>query len=227
MTTLPHLNPNAKYDPVKDFVPVAPFVQTFQILAVRSELPIRNLGELVAYAKANPGKLNFGASTPASIDHLTAELLMQRAGFKMTVIPYKGEPQATLDILAGRTQLQMIAYVNLRAHVEAGKLRAIAATSMTRSPGMPDVPTIAEQGYPGLGVTIWLGLFAVAGTPPEVVSLINRSIQDAQADPAVQKRVTDAGQSVLSLSPEAYRDLVRQDFERWGKVIREAGITAQ
>jgi tripartite-type tricarboxylate transporter receptor subunit TctC len=220
MTTLPYLNPNATYDPAKDFVPVAPFVQTFQTLAVASELPIRNLADFVAYARANPGKLNFGVSTPASIDHLSVELLMQRAGFQMTVIPYKGEPQAVLDLLAGRTQAQMMGYSVLQPNILSGKLRPIAGTSLTRNPSLPDVPTMAEQGYSGLGVTIWLGLFAVAGVPADSVSLINRSVNEAQADPDILARLKELGVSPLSLSPEAFRDLVRQDSERWGKVIR-------
>jgi tripartite-type tricarboxylate transporter receptor subunit TctC len=200
---------------------------SFQTLVVAPGLPVHNLPELIAYARANPNKINFGVAGPGSIDHLSAELLMPRAGFQMTIIPYHGEPQALVDLLADRTQAQMAGYSAVAPHLRSGELRSIAISSLTRSPFLPDVPTMAEQGYPGLGVTIWLGLFAVAGVPPEAVSLINSSVREAQTNPETLAQLRELGVSPLSLSPEAFRDLVRQDSERWGRVIREAGIKVQ
>ncbi|MDB5810858.1 MAG: extra-cytoplasmic solute receptor family protein [Betaproteobacteria bacterium] len=224
MSINPALHPNLSYDPFRDFAPVGMLVINPQILVAHPAVPANTVRELVAYAKAKPGQLNFGSSGSGTATHLGLELFKSATGIDAVHVPYKGGAPALTDLIAGQVQLIFISIPSVMPQVKAGRVKAIAVSSAKRSLSAPDVPTVAESGYPGFEYSNWNALFAPARTPPAVVSKINAEIVKILNDPAIAQGLSSQGADPAPGSPESLAAYMRVDHERWKKVIRSAGI---
>ena len=220
----PHLV-KAPFDVFKDFIPVGQVATTPFLLVVSTQIPVRTVQELIDYAKANPGKLNYGSSGNGSPQHLGGELLKRAGGIDMTHIPYKGAALSITDLIGGRLQVFVGAAGSLLPHIKDGKIRLIASAGNKRLARFPDVPTIAET-LPGVEVDAWLGLFLPTGSPKELVAKINADVAEVLNIPETRTGLSNQGIEVAVESPEALGTLMRNDFNRWGRVIREANIKA-
>ena len=225
-TINPYLTKQA-FDPVADLAPVTLLARIQFLLVVHPSVPARSVQELVAYAKAKSGELNFGSSGTGSPQHLGGELLQQLAGFKMNHVPYKGAAPAVADLLAGRIQVWIGAANSLLPHVRAGKLRLLGTTASQRFGAIADTPTVAEAGVPGYSLYPWLGLFVPGKTPPEIVARINSEVSRILALPDVRERLVPQGMDLATGSPDELAGIIRDDYARWGKVIRQGGITIE
>jgi len=212
------------FDPHKDLAPVTLLARIQFLLVVHPSVPAHSVRELVAYAKAHPGELNFGSSGTGSPQHLGGLLLQQLAGIKMNHVPYKGAAPAVADLLAGRIQVWIGAANSLLPHIRAGKLRALATAASQRFVSLPELPTIAEAGLPGYSLYPWLGLFVPAKTPPEIVAAINRETRRILALEETRARLVPQGMDLATGSPEELGKLIQDEYAYWGKVIREAGL---
>ena len=212
------------YDPVADFAPVALAKTSPLVMFLHPSVPATNLREFIAYAKANPGKLNYGSSGPGSSPHLATELLMSMAGIQMTHIPYKGIAPAITAQLANEVQVSLTPIAVGMSHARAGKLRALAQAGMKRSAAIPDVPTIDESGLPGFEVIGWWGMLAPSKTPRPVVVLLNREVRAALESPDVKKSLLDQGMDPAGGSPEEFGALIRADMDKWGDVGKRLGV---
>ena len=212
------------FDPQKDLVPIGSVGQLPLLMLVNAEFPARSVAELVAWAKANPGKLNYSGAGYGSSGHLAAELLRSRAGIDIVHINYKGGGQAVTDLLGGQIQMLMTGLTTVEGHIKAGKLRPLAFTSAKRMPGAPDIPTFAESGYPGLVSHSWYGILGPVGTPPEVVRRVNAEINKLLQLPEVKERLAALGVETLGGTPEQFAQLIREDTVKWAKVVADAGI---
>jgi len=208
------------------FVPVALASQQDIMLAANPRLPATNLQELIAYAKANPGKLNFGSSGAGSAPHLAAELFSSMAGIKMVHIPYKGSGESQRATLAGDVDLTFFAFSTALRHVKAGKLRGIAVGGAKRNPQAPEIPSIAEV-LPGYSAASWTALVAPPNTPAPIVGKLNAAVRAIVKMPDVQKRLHDAGDQSYDMTPEEAAAFMQEERGRWGKLIRTLGITAK
>jgi len=227
MTINPALRPNLSYDPFRDFSPVAMLVVNPQILVIHPAVPAKTLKELVALAKARPGQLNFASAGTGTATHLGLELLKLTAGIDVVHVPYKGGAPAVADLIAGQVQALFVSIPSVLPHVRAGKLRAIAVSTAKRSASAPEVPTVAESGYPDFEYSNWNALFAPAKTSPQMIRKMNAEIVRIISDPEMSRRLTVLGADPAPGSPEALARYMRTDHERWKKVIRTAGIKAQ
>ncbi len=212
------------FDPLKDLAPVTLLARIQFLLVVHSSVPARSVQELVAYAKAHPGELNFGSSGTGSPQHLGGLLLQQLAGISMNHVPYKGAAPAVADLLAGRIQVWIGAANSLLPHIRAGKLHALATAASQRFVSLPGLPTVAEAGVPGYSLYPWLGLFVPANTPPEVVATINRETRRILALEETRARLVPQGMDLATGSPQELGKLIQDEHAYWGKVIREAGL---
>ena len=212
------------YDPTTDFAPVALATTSPLVMFLHPSVPATNLREFIAYAKANPGKLNYGSSGPGSSPHLATELLMSMAGIQMTHIPYKGIAPAITAQLANEVQMSLTPIAVGMPHVKAGRLRALASGGLKRSSAIPDVPTIDESGLPGFEVIGWWGMLAPAKTPRAVVLLLNREVRAALDVPEVKKSLVDQGMDPAGGSPEEFGSLIRADMDKWGDVGKRLGV---
>jgi len=212
------------YDPTTDFAPVALATTSPLVMFLHPSVPATNLREFIAYAKANPGKLNYGSSGPGSSPHLATELLMSMAGIQMTHIPYKGIAPAITAQLANEVQMSLTPIAVGMPHARAGKLRALAAAGLKRSTAIPDVPTVDESGLPGFEVIGWWGMLAPAKTPRPVVLLLNREVRAALDVPEVKKSLVDQGMDPAGGSPEEFGALIRADMDKWGDVGKRLGV---
>jgi tripartite-type tricarboxylate transporter receptor subunit TctC len=194
------------------------------VMFLHPSVPATNLREFIAYAKANPGKLNYGSSGPGSSPHLATELLMSMAGIQMTHIPYKGIAPAITAQLANEVQMSLTPIAVGMPHARAGKLRALAQAGLKRSVAIPDVPTIDESGLPGFEVIGWWGMLAPAKTPRPVVLLLNREVRAALDAPEVKKSLVDQGMDPAGGSPEEFGALIRADMDKWGDVGKRLGV---
>ena len=176
----------------------------------------------MAYAKANPGKLNYASTGIGTSSHLSSYMLASRAGFEATHIPYKGA-EALKDLLTGRVQFMFATIPSVIAHIKAGNLTAVAVSSVRRSRSMPDVPTVAEKGFPGFEAGSWFGFFAPKGTPREVVDTLNKAVNEIIAEKAVESRMIDEGADPAAGTPEKFGAFVKSENEKWAKVVRESG----
>jgi tripartite-type tricarboxylate transporter receptor subunit TctC len=208
------------------FVPVALVSQQDIMLAANPKLPAKNLQELIAYAKANPGKLNFGSSGAGSAPHLAAELFSSMAGIKMVHVPYKGSGESQRATLAGDVDLTFFAFSTALRHAKAGKLRALGVGGTQRNPQAPDVPSISEV-LPGYSAASWTALVAPPETPKPVVQKLNSAVREIVKMPDVQKRLHDQGDQSYDLTPEQAEAFMREERGRWGKLVKEVGITVQ
>ncbi len=219
----PHLYKNAGFDPVKDFAAVAFISSTPQVLAVHPSVPVHNVKELVTYAKANPGKLNYGAviGTPP---HLNGEMFKHLTGADIVFVPYKGANQTTTDVLTGQMNMTFEGTTGIMPHVKSGQLRALAVTSRERLAEIPDVPTMNESGYPGMPPDAWQAIVAPAGTLPDVVARLNAVVNEGLANSDVKKRIVDLGGMPRPESTQAFAAFIKDQVQRWGEVIRITGV---
>jgi tripartite-type tricarboxylate transporter receptor subunit TctC len=213
------------FDAQKDFSPVALFAGVPNILVVNPNVPARNVRELVSYAKANPGKLNMGSAGNGTTNHLSGELFKSMAGIEIVHVPYKGSGPAMADLLANQVQLMFDNLPGSLPHVKAGRLRALAVTSATRSPALPDVPTMAEAGISGYEADVWFGVVAPRGLPPAVASRLSQEITRIAQDKAMRDKLVHAGASPLTSTPEQFSMLIRHDTDKWAKLVRESGAS--
>ena len=222
----PHLFKKAGWDPIKDFTPVAMLTRAPQVVAARGNLPVNNLRELVAYAKANPEKLNYASSGNGSIQHIAGELFKQMTGASITHVPYKGAGPAVQDLLGGQVDLFFTTPASVVSHIKADKLKGLAVTSSTRLTSLPQVPTTRESDLKDFTLDSWFALYAPAGTPNEVVQQLNTEIVKILAMPEVKKKAEDAGTLIDHMGPAQLGDYTRKELAYWGRVIQEAKITA-
>ncbi len=214
------------YDVQKDFLPVSMVCTGPNILVVNSAMPVKSVQELVAAAKKDAGKLNFGTSGPGSMSHLIGEMFKRSAQISIEGIQYKGGVLAVQDLLAGQVQMIFSDALPVMQHIRAGKLRPIGITSKDRSPLSPDIPTMAEQGFPDLVAVNWWGVLVPAGTPRPIVDKLNADLVKVLADPDLKKKYADLGVEPVSSTPEFFGDFIRTESARYAKVIKDAGITA-
>ena len=212
------------YDVQKDLAPVIITSSQPNVLAVTSQLPVKTVQELVAYAKANPGKLNFASVGNGSSSHLNAELLKSLAGIDIVHIPFNGSPPAVTATIQNETQMIFAVMQPLQPQIQAGKLRALAVTSARRFPLLPDLPTIAESGYPGFDALAWNGVLVPAGTPKAIVQRLNTEIGAVLKDPDVVQKMNASGFALVGGTPEEFGALIKGESDKWAPVIRKAGV---
>ena len=223
LTVNPHLG-KTPFDPFKDFTPVTQHARVLFLLTVHPSVPARSVQELVALAKAKPGELNYGSSGNGSPQHLGTTMLQYYAGIQMHHIPYKGAAPAINDLLPGRIQVWIGAANSLLPHIRDNRVRLLAAASSKRSPLLPDTPTIAELGYPGYALDIWLGVTMPAQAPAPVVAKVSTDIAKVLNASDIKSKLGVQGVDVVTTSPQALAQLIREDYARWGKIIRATGI---
>jgi tripartite-type tricarboxylate transporter receptor subunit TctC len=223
-TTVETLNPNKPYRLMRDFVPVAPLVNSELVLVVPARSPVNSLKELIALAKANPGKLNYGSSGPGSNYHMAGELIKNLAGLDMVHVPYKGSTGARTDILSGQIDLMFDSVPTAAPTIESGHLKALGTSGKVRSAVLPDVPTIAEAGIPGYDATIWIGVMAPAGTPRPIVELLNREINKILSRPDIKAAWQRQGANPMIMTPEEFGAYIDSEIVRWGALIQANGI---
>lgn len=209
-----------------DFVPVANVLSAPQIVVVRGDLPANTMQELVAYAKANPMKLNYASSGNGSLQHVTGVQLEQAAGIQMVHVPYKGTGPALQDLLGGQVDLTFGTAPPFMAHIQAGKLKVLAVTGKERLPSLPKVPTTAETDFAGVNATSWFALFAPAKTPKDIVRKLETDVRNMLSDAAFQKKALDQGATADFMDSKALGDMVKRDYAMWAKVVKEANIKA-
>ncbi len=227
LTVSPILFANLPFDTARDFTPVTNLAQVPNVLVVHPSVPVKTFKELVAYAKANPDKLNFASPGAGSGAHLAGELLKLEAEVKMVHIPYKGLAPAVTDLLGGQVQMMFAGISTVLQHVKSGKLVALAIASPKRSPQLADVPTVAESGIPGFEVTSWYGIVARAGTPSAIVNKIQADMAEALATEDVRAKLAGLGLEPVGNTPEAFEAMIKSEGRKWGEIVRRAGIKAQ
>ncbi len=213
------------YDGLRDFAPVTLINTNPLVLMVNPALPAQNVKELIALAKAQPGKLNFAGA--GGLTQFSGEIFKYMAGVDIVYVPYKGGAPATAAAVAGDAQITFANYSDALPQIKGGKLRALGITSARRFPQSPEVPTIAEAGIPGYAVDSWNGLFAPAGTPPEIVNRVAAAVQQGFRDPALRKRMEDMGATPVGDTPEQFRALVAAEQQKWGNFVRSTGIKVE
>lgn len=221
----PHLFKKAGWDPIKDFVPVAMMTRAPQVVVTRMGLPFNTLQDLIAYAKANPGKLNYASSGNGSIQHIAGEMLQQQTGVSLTHVPYKGAGPVVTDLLGGNVDVFITTPASVVSHIKAGKLKALAVTSDSRLASLPDVQTVAEAGVPQFKLDSWFALYAPAGTPADVVQTLNQAVNKALMLPDVKKRSEESGTTTEVMTPAQLGSFTKKELDFWGQVIKKANIT--
>ena len=220
----PAAYPKLPYDVFKDLAPIALLAQSPFILTVNPNVPANTFEELLRYGKANPGKLNFGHGGNGTMSHLTYELLKARTGLDAAAVSYKGSNPAMLDALTGQVDFIVDTPAAIGQHVRAGKLRPLAATTARRAVAMPDVPTLAESGVPGIDVSVWFGLMAPAGTPPALVQKINADALKAFAASGIAAKLVVIGMEPFTSSPAEFAEVLKNDVAKWGQLVKAASI---
>jgi len=220
----PALFEKLSWDP-KDFTPVALLTVSTNVIAVHPSVPVNNLKEFIAYAKANPGKLNYASQGNGSVSHIGTEIFKQTTGVDMVHVPYKGSGPAIQDVLAGQVQVFISTPPSLMQHVQSGKLKGLAVTGKSRHPGMPNVPTTAEAGLPSFQLESWVALYAPAGTPAPVITKLTDSVKQSLALPEIKDRSDTAGVELRYLTPAQTDALVKKEIPFWAKAIKAANIT--
>ena len=222
----PHLTKVAQWSQ-SDFQPVANVISAPQIIVVRDGLPVKTLPELIAYAKANPGTLNYASSGNGSLQHVTGAMLEQQGGIKMVHVPYKGTGPALQDLLGGQVDLTFGTAPPFMPHIASGKLRVLAVTGKQRLPSLPDVPTTAEAGYPKVDATSWFAVFAPAGVPKAVVDKLTADIRTVVQNPTFQQKAQEQGATADYQTPAQLGDKVRADLANWATVVKTSKIEAE
>lgn len=222
----PHLAKAPQWEQ-KDFQPIANVISAPQIIVVRENLPVKTLAELIAYAKANPGKLNYASSGNGSLQHVTGAMLEQQGGIKMVHVPYKGTGPALQDLLGGQVDLTFGTAPPFMPHIASGKLRVLAVTGKERLVSLPDAPTTAEAGYPGVNATSWFALFAPAAVPKPVIDRLAADLKKVVQDPAFRKKAEEQGAAAEYLGPQQLGERVKADYANWAGVIKNSRIEAE
>ncbi len=222
----PHLYKKVAYDAIRDFTPVLQFVSVPLMMASGPSLPAKSVKELIDYAKANPGKLNYGSAGSGSSSHLAVELFKSMAGIRMEHIPYKGTGPLITDMFGGQIGVTIASAVPLAPHVRSGKLRGLAVTGPKRSAAFPELPAIAET-VKGYEVVNWFGIFAPSGTPGEIVRRINTELNAALKNPELVKRLNSQGADVVGGSADEFARVVKADFAKWAKVVKDSGAKVE
>jgi tripartite-type tricarboxylate transporter receptor subunit TctC len=215
---------NLPYDPLKDFAPVTMTTAYPYIMVVSPALGVKILQEFVALAKTKPDQLNYGTTGVGAANHLVTELFDRKAGIRMTHIPYRGTALAVTDLIAGQVQVVFADPISALPHIKAGTLLALAVTSKERSPVAPDVPTMAESGYPGFDAIAWHGILAPANTPPAIITRLNAEIVAALKDPETRALLEQQAMQTVGNSPQAFADFIRQDIAIWKEVAEQAKV---
>ena len=218
----PHVFPNLPFDPVKDFAPITPIAQNAIALVAHPSAPAATVRDLVEFARRNPGKVSFGSSGSGTPMHLAGELLKTMTRIEIVHVPYKGAGPAVADLLGGQIPYAFVSIAPTLPHLKSGKLKALGMIEDTRTPAAPDVPTIGEA-VPGYALSSWLGLFAPAGTPPAIVDRLNAAAIEALRLPDVKTRLDAQGFDVITASPAAFAKTVRDDLDKWGRIVRALG----
>ena len=224
MVVKPFLEKGLTFDVMNDLAPVFNIAETAHILVVPPSVPAKDIGEFVAYAKAQAKPLHFGSAGFGSPPHLSMELFAQAAGLKMVHVPYKGVGGAMPDLLAGRVQAMSVALGSARAYLKSGQLRPLATGAKHRIAGLPDVPTAAEAGLPRWQMSAWFGVFTPRGTPAAIIRTVNEKLQEVLDEPRLKARLFDAGAEPIGGSVESFAERFRADHKMWGDFIRENGI---
>jgi tripartite-type tricarboxylate transporter receptor subunit TctC len=217
------LRPKIGYDPLKDFDPITVVANTHQLIVGHPSVPASNVRELVAYAKQNPGKLNYGSAGTGSATHLNMELFKSMTGAMITHIPYKGSTQSRQDLVAGEVQLSVDGLLPTLPLIRAGKLKAFGLASSRRSPIAPEIPTLAEAGVTGYASDTWYGMAAPAGTPREILATLHAAAIKAIHTPSVHERLTQQGAELVGNSPAEFRKLLERELQLWTKVVKDSG----
>lgn len=212
------------YDPVKSFAPISLVAVTPYLLVINPKVEAQNLKEFVALAKREPGKMNFASAGNGSTTHLAMEMLKGAAGIDLQHIPYKGNAQADLAVIGNEVQALFGSMPALLQNAKSGKVRALAVGTAQRSPALPDVPTVAELGYPGFEATLWLGVFAPAGTPKPIIDRLNKTLVEIAATEDFKSLMERNGADPISNSPEQFSAMLRAELERYGKVVKALGL---
>ena len=223
----PTLYSKLNYDPIKDFAPIALVAQVPNVMVTHPSVPATTLAEFIAYARANPGKLNFGSGGLGTSNHLAGELFNLRTGAGLIHVPYKGVNLAMNGVLAGEVHLVFIGVPVPAPHIKAGRLRGLAVLGRERSPLIPEVPTAAEAGLPDFDVTTWYGVLAPAGTPRPIIQRLNTELTKMMRAPDIKERLAGMGTDPLTSTPEELGAYIKQEMARWGDVIRKANLHAE
>jgi tripartite-type tricarboxylate transporter receptor subunit TctC len=218
------VNPKLPYDLTKDLVGISQASSLFYVLYHIPSVPIKSIRELIAYAKANPGKLNYGTPGAGNLQHLAVEMFSYMAGVKLIHVPYKGGSAAVAAALAGEVQVGMGSLITARPHLSSGRLRALAITAKQRSPAVPELPTVAEAGVPGYEVTQWYGVIAGAKVAPAIIRKLNAGIVEALKSPDVVQRLAADGSTATSSSPEAFDAYIKSEMAKWRKLVKDVGL---
>ena len=213
------------YDALHDFAPVMKLAEGPYVLVVNPSLPAKSVAELVALAKSRPGRIDYGTSGNGSSQHLVAALFCAMSGAPLNHVPYKGSDRATQDLIGGQVMVGFLGTPGALPQLKSGRLRALAVTTARRSPELTEVPTMQEAGIPGYEATIWLGLFAPAGTPREVLAKLHAEVESALAVPEARASIARTGLEVSVSGTEEFAAFVRAEYEKWGKVVRDTGAT--
>lgn len=225
--TAPLLYEKVGYDAIKSFAPITQVASVVHVLVVNPNLPVKSVAELVAYAKQNPGRLNYGSTGAGTSTHLEAELFKSMSTTFMVHIPYRGSGPALVDLVAGQTNVMFDAFGSSGPFIKSGKLRALAVTTAKRSSSIPELPTVAESGLPGYEAMPWLGLVAPAGTPQAVVDRLHREVNEVLKDPELRERFKGWGLDIIGNTPSEFSAFLRRDIDQWTKVISSAKIKAE
>jgi len=223
ITVLPWMH-TLPYDTVKSFAPIAIVATAPNVIAVNPELPAKSVAELIALAKARPGKLQYASSGVGTFLHLGPELFKSMAGVDILHVPFRGAGPAMIDVIGGHTHMAFASVPSTIAHLRSGKLRALGVGALQRNALLPDVPTVSESGLPGYAAANWIGIVATAGTPDAIVAKLHREISAIQDSPEVQKQFDNEGAEAVRMSSAEFRDFIVTEMARWGRVVKEAGI---
>jgi tripartite-type tricarboxylate transporter receptor subunit TctC len=214
------------FDFLKDITPIAGIARTPNVMEVTPSLPVKSVAEFIAYAKANPGKINMASAGTGTAIHLSGELFMAMTGVKLVHVPYRGGAPALTDMIGGQVQVMFDNLPSSMPHIKSGKLRALAVTTIARADSLPNVPTVAET-VPGYEAGIWYGVVAPKGTPPEIVEQLNHAFTGALANPQIKARLADLGCTPMPMSPADFGSLLAAETEKWAKVIQFSGASAE
>ncbi len=222
--TIPSINKDAKYDPVKSFMPITQVASVVHVISVNPEVPVKTVKELIDYLKQNKGKVSYASLGTGSSTQLEAEMFKSMADVDMQDIPYKGSAPALTDLISGRVQVMFDAWASTGPYAKAGKVKVLAVTTDKPSPSIPDMPTISEA-VPGFSAMPWLGLVAPRGTPPEVADVIYKAVHESVQQDDVKEKFKTLGLDVIGSDPATFGEFIRKDVKTWGEVIRKANIT--
>ena len=214
------------YDPIKDFAPVTLITSVPNVLVMHPSLPVKNVKDLIALAKARPGQLNFASGSTGSAGHLAGELFDSMAGVQMTHIPYKGAAPAVIDLIAGHVSLMFDNLASALPNIKSARVRALAVTTLKRSPLLPALPTISESGLRGFDVSTWFGIFAPAGTPPDIVAKLNAEIVRILHTPEMRERLAALGAEPIGNKPDEFAAFIKSEIQKYAKVVKASGAKA-